>query len=172
MNAQAQSRARLFGAAAALAALAVDQGSKYWLLDVFDVAARQPVRLSPFFDVVLAWNQGVSYSLLTMTSDQGRWTLLAFTLALTLGLAVWMWRAQSLVASVGLGLVVGGAIGNAFDRWSRGAVADFFFFHVGSFRWYVFNLADCAIVAGVALLLYDAYAPIGRSSPRPSDGGQ
>jgi signal peptidase II len=165
MKAATPAGRRLLGAAAALFAFGIDQASKYWLLDVYDIALRQPVRLAPVFDVVLAWNLGVSYSLLTTTSDEGRWLLLAGALAITLVLWVWMWRAGNAATTIALGLVIGGALGNAADRWIHGAVADFFFFHVGSFRWYVFNLADCAIVAGVALLLLESF---GASRANPS----
>jgi len=148
---------RMLGIAAAVVALLVDQLSKFWLIDVFGIAARQPVRLAPFFDLVMAWNQGISYSLFTTRTAEGRWTLLAATLAATAALGVWMWRARDRVTCLALGLIVGGALGNAIDRWIHGAVADFFYFHLGSFSWYVFNLADCAIVAGVCLLLYESF---------------
>jgi signal peptidase II len=157
MKAQSFLGPRALGAIVAVCAAAADQASKYWLLNVFDIERRQPVRLARVFDVVLAWNRGISYSLLTTSSNRGRLLLLAGALAITIVLGAWMWRSRSATTSIALGLIVGGALGNAFDRWQRGAVADFFFFHVGSFRWYVFNLADCAIVAGVALLLYDSY---------------
>ncbi|MBK9081017.1 MAG: signal peptidase II [Rhizobiales bacterium] len=147
---------RGLGLAAAAAAFLVDQGSKLWLMNVYEIGERQPVRLAPFFDLVMAWNTGVSYSWFSTTTPVGRWTLVAVTLAATVLLAVWMWRAQTRPAALGLGLLVGGALGNAVDRAAYGAVADFFHFHVGSFSWYVFNLADAAIVAGVALLLYDS----------------
>ncbi|HUZ67067.1 MAG TPA: signal peptidase II [Beijerinckiaceae bacterium] len=148
---------RLIGVAAAACALLADQASKYWLLDIFGIAARQPVRITPFFDLVMAWNQGISYSLFTTRTTQGRWILIAATLAATAALAFWMWRAREQMTCLALGLVVGGALGNALDRWVHGAVADFFYFHVGKFSWYVFNLADCAIVAGVGLLLYESF---------------
>ena len=149
---------QILGLMAAIAAFVVDQASKIFLLDVFGVAERQPVRLGPDLDVVLAWNQGISYSLLTTSTTTGRLLLLAATLVITTGLGFWMFRSRCVTTCVGLGLVVGGALGNAVDRAVHGAVADFFYFHVGSFHWYVFNLADCAIVAGVGLLLYESVA--------------
>ena len=147
---------RGLGLAAAVLAFLVDQGSKLWLMNVYEIGERQPVRLAPFLDLVMAWNPGVSYSWFSATTPAGRWTLVAVTLAATVLLAVWLWRAATRVAGLALGLFVGGALGNAVDRAAYGAVADFFHFHVGSFSWYVFNLADVAIVAGVALLLYDS----------------
>jgi signal peptidase II len=147
---------RLLGVLVALAALIADQANKLWLIDVFHIAEHQPMRLTPFFDVVYALNPGISYSLLSAHSELGRWALVAGTLAATLLIGVWLWRAASGLVAFSLGLIVGGALGNASDRLFYGAVADFYHFHAGNFSWYIFNLADCAIVAGVALLLYDS----------------
>ena len=148
-------RMRLAGVLAALAMLAVDQGHKFWMLYIYGIADRQPVALGPWMDLVLAWNPGVSYSLFSATTDTGRRLLLAVALAATLALSVWLWFAKTVPLALGLGLIIGGALGNAWDRFAYGAVADFFHFHIGTFSWYIFNLADCGIVAGVGLLLYD-----------------
>ncbi len=148
---------RLAGFLTALVTLIVDQGHKLWMLFVFDIANNQPVALAPFLDLVMAWNPGISYSLLRADTDAGRYGLLALSLTVTAGLAVWLWRAPCKFTTTALGLVIGGALGNAYDRFAYGAVADFFHFHVGSFSWYVFNLADVAIVAGVGLLLYESF---------------
>ena len=148
---------RILGLITAFAMLVIDQGHKFWMLDVYDISSKQPVSVLPWLDLVMAWNNGISYSLLRADSPAGRYALLALTLGATLLLAVWMWRAPNRVATFGLGLIVGGALGNAYDRFTYGAVADFFHFHVGSFSWYVFNLADVGIVAGVGLLLYESF---------------
>jgi len=147
---------RALGFLVAAITLAVDQGHKIWMLDVFDIAARQPLALTPFLDLVMAWNPGISYSLLSAETPEGRFALLALSLAATALLGVWLWRAPDRLTTVALGLIVGGALGNAYDRFAYGAVADFFHFHVGGFHWYIFNLADVAIVAGVCLLLYES----------------
>jgi signal peptidase II len=154
---------RLVGVSAAALAFAADQISKYWMIQVFDIASRQPIRVTPFLDLVMAWNPGVSYSLLTADGPLGRWALLGLA-ALAVGvLGAWLWRAPDHLTAVALGLVIGGALGNALDRWSYGAVADFFYLHttlpVGPLANYVFNVADSAIVAGVALLLYESLRP-------------
>lgn len=153
---------RPLGLAAAAVALAADQAHKYWMLHVFDIGERQPIRLLPFLDVVMSWNRGISYSLFTAHDDFARLTLLAVQLAIIAAVALWLWRAQTCVAAVGLGLVIGGALGNALDRLFRGAVADFFFLHtdlpVGPLANYVFNVADAAITLGVALLLIESLA--------------
>ena len=161
---------RAAGLVSAALALALDQGSKLWLLHVFGIGERQlPIPLAPFFDLTMAWNKGVSYSWFTANSWAGWAALVAVTLTATLFLGVWMWRATTALTAVSLGLIVGGALGNLIDRLAYGAVADFFHFHVGQFSWYVFNIADVAIVAGVAGLLYESFvrgpAPGAENSP-------
>ena len=136
--------------------LVLDQGNKLWLIDVYDIAERQPVRLAPFLDIVFARNPGISYSLLSAHTPVGRWALVAFTFAATAAIGVWLWRSATALVCLALGLIMGGALGNAIDRFAYGWVADFYYFHVGGFHWYVFNLADVAICAGVAILLVDS----------------
>ena len=161
--------ARFAGFLVAALTLALDQGNKLWLLDVFDIESRQPVRLGPVFDVVLARNPGISYSLFSAHSPAARWALFAFTAVATLLIGLWLWRTATRLVALGLGLILGGALGNAIDRFSYGWVADFYYFHVGAFHWYVFNLADVAIVAGVAILLVDSFFFAAyRSEPRVS----
>jgi signal peptidase II len=159
-------RPRYLGLAVALVSLAIDQANKLWLIYVFDIASRQPVKLTPFFDVVFAVNPGISYSLFRAETASGRATLLVLTLAATTLLAVWLWRSESLLTAVALGFVVGGALGNAYDRFAYGAVADFYHFHLGTFSWYIFNLADVAIVVGAGLLLYQSLFGMERSGAK------
>ncbi len=146
---------RALGGLVAALTLAVDQANKLWLIFVFGIATRQPVELAPFFDVVFAKNPGISYSLFSARTGVQRFALLAVTLVATACLAFWLWRAKSRLVALALGLIVGGALGNAYDRLAYGFVADFYHFHVGSFSWYIFNLADAAIVIGVGLLIVD-----------------
>ncbi|MEM8648295.1 MAG: signal peptidase II, partial [Pseudomonadota bacterium] len=138
------------GASLAAITFAIDQGHKWWMLGPFNIAERQPVRVAPFLDLVLAWNRGVSYGWFATSSQTGRWILVAVMASIVAVLAAWLVRATDRLTAVSLGLLIGGALGNMLDRVIHGAVADFFFFHVGSFQWYIFNLADVAIVAGVA----------------------
>ena len=152
-----QAKVRLLGGASACLMLLVDQAHKLWMLNVYDITSRQPVRVLPFFDLVMAWNKGVSYSLFEADSDLELYLLLGVTALATLFLIIWLWRAQTQCSGLGLGLIIGGAIGNGIDRALYGAVADFFHFHIGAFSWYVFNLADVGIVAGVGLLLYESF---------------
>ena len=150
-------KARTGGFLLAALTLAMDQANKLWLLDVYGIEARQPVRLAPFFDVIAARNTGISYSLFSAQGPAGRWTLLSFTgLAIVL-IGLWLWRTRTRLTATALGLIIGGALGNAADRFSYGWVADFYYFHIGSFHWYVFNLAEVAIVGGVGLLLLETF---------------
>jgi signal peptidase II len=159
MSAPAPGNARLAGLGLAIAALAfgLDQTHKWWMLGPYDIAARQPVKVTPFLDLVLVWNRGISYGLFASHADAVRYGLVALALAVSAGLAVWLLRARTLRLAAGLGLVIGGALANMLDRLVHAAVADFFLFHWAGWSWYVFNLADCAIVAGVALLVYDSF---------------
>lgn len=154
---------RVLGLWVMCATLVADQANKLWLIFIYGIEARQPVRLAPFFDVIYTKNPGISYSLLRAQSGMERLGLLIVTLAATALLGIWLWRAGTKTAALGLGFIVGGALGNAYDRLAYGFVADFYHFHVGSFSWYVFNLADAAIVAGVALLIGDSFAPANKS---------
>jgi signal peptidase II len=148
------------GVIAALAVLALDQASKLWLLFVFDLGHRGAVKVTPFLDLVLAWNVGISFGWFQNDSPFAQIILMLIKAVAVIVLAIWMARSRTLIATIALGLIIGGAIGNAIDRFAYGAVVDFALFHVqiggNTFNWYVFNLADVAIVAGVAALLYDS----------------
>jgi signal peptidase II len=148
------------GVIAALAVLALDQASKLWLLFVFDIGHRGAVRVAPFFDLVLAMNPGISFGWFQSDSPVTQIVLMIIKAAAVIVLAIWMARSRTLLATLALGLIIGGAVGNAIDRFAYGAVVDFALFHLqfgaNTYNWYVFNLADVAIVAGVAALLYDS----------------
>ncbi len=151
-----------FGAGLAITACIVDQASKIYLLFFFDLGKNGPVRFGPFFDLVLTRNTGISYGLLQTQSELGHWLLLALKALAIVLLSIWLWRAQNRLTALSLGLIIGGAIGNIIDRLTYGWVADFVYFHIAAanwrFNWYVFNLADAAIVAGVLGLLYESMA--------------
>jgi signal peptidase II len=144
------------GVLLAVTTLALDQATKLYLLFGYDLPLNEPLELAPFLELIVVWNRGISYGLFQQDSDAGRWLLLAVSAAAAIGLAIWMTRTSSHFLAASLGLIVGGAVGNAIDRAVYGAVFDFVHFHIGSFSWYVFNIADAAIVAGVIGLLYDA----------------
>ena len=144
------------GGAAAVSACAADQLFKAWMIGVLDASPVHKIVLAPFFDLVLVWNRGISYGLLKQEGDAGRWGLVAISLVAVLGLAYWLAHVHNRFSAVAIGLIIGGALGNVIDRVQYGAVADFFSFHIGTFHWYIFNLADVAIVGGVAGLLFES----------------
>ena len=126
------------------------------------------VKLAPFVDLVLTWNTGISYGWFQQEGPLGQAALLAFKAVAVALLWIWLARASSRLSALSLGLIIGGAVGNAIDRWTYGAVADFVLLYVQTatwrFNWYVFNLADVAIVAGVIGLLYESL--LGDSAPK------
>jgi signal peptidase II len=161
------------GLGAALITGIIDQASKLWLLYQFDLESRARVAVTPFIDLVVTWNTGISYGLLRQEGLVGAWALFAFKVAAIAFLWIWLARASSRLTALALGLIIGGAVGNAFDRLHWPGVMDFVLFHIQtaswSFHWYVFNLADLAIVAGVVGLLYDSLR-VGTPQKRPDPG--
>jgi signal peptidase II len=158
------------GLSAALVTALLDQALKLWLLYAFELGKLGRVVVLPFFDLVLVWNRGISYGWLSQDSALGQWMLLGFKVIVVAVLWGWLARAENRLTALSLGLIIGGAIGNAIDRLSHGAVVDFALLHLTtatfSFNWYVFNLADVAIVAGVAGLLYETLVG-GRAAKAP-----
>src|SRR5262245_40308882 len=148
------------GLVAAAIACALDQATKLWLIFAFDLGHRGSVEVGPFVELVLTWNPGISYGWFQQEGPLGQWVLLGIKFVAVAFLWVWLARTTSRLSAFALGLIIGGAVGNAIDRLIYGAVADFVLFHITtqqwSFNWYVFNLADAAIVAGVAGILYES----------------
>jgi signal peptidase II len=166
---------RISGALVALILLVLDQASKLWLLYGIGMVNGEVIKIAPFLNITLLWNPGISYSLFPQTTETGRWALLGVTVLVAIALAIWLWRSVGLVSALGLGAIIGGALGNGYDRFAYGAVVDFCDFHIGGWHWYVFNVADTAIVLGVALLAYDGlFAERGGRAvhaPRTSSNG-
>ena len=156
-------RGRTSAAALVVLVFAADQASKAWVLHKADFA-NGPISVAPFLNIVLVWNRGISYGLFQQDGP-GRWLLVALTAAVALGLCVWLWRTGAGLVRVALALVVAGAAGNLVDRIIYGAVVDFVHLAYAGFSWYVFNVADAAIVAGVGLLLWDSLSG-SRDNPR------
>jgi signal peptidase II len=166
------------GAIVAAAALAADQISKNVLLYGFEFHALCPplpipmgcpagIELTPFLDLVMVWNRGVSYGLFQASGLTGTIVLVVFSLVAVGLLSWWLSTAPHRLLAWGLGLVIGGALGNVIDRIIYQAVADFFRFHAFGYEWYVFNVADAAITVGVVALLLDAFArPEAKNSDR------
>jgi len=148
-------RLRTAAVLTAAAIAAVDLAVKQLVLVGLDLASG-PIAVTPFLELVLVWNRGISYGLLEQSHDLGRWALVAFTGVAIVALGIWMMRTRRRLTAFSLALVVGGAIGNAVDRVVYGAVIDFVHLHVGNFSWYVFNIADAAIVVGAVGLVWEA----------------
>jgi signal peptidase II len=168
-----------FGIAVALVTAVADQVTKLWVLFLLatgsageqgalsrlvdlvflraaDAQFPAEIRVGPFITIVLTWNTGISYGLFPQVGPFGQWALLGVKALAVVLLWVWLAHATSRLTALALALIIGGAIGNAIDRVLHGAVVDFVLLHAGTFRWYVFNLADVAIVAGVIGLLYES----------------
>ena len=158
MGALLKSISKLGWAAYGLAAFVIiaDQLSKHWILFVYDLPSRFSVPIAGPFSLTMVWNRGVSFGLFRADADLVRWILTLFSICVAVALAIWVRKAHRPLLGVGLGLVIGGAIGNAIDRIRFGAVVDFLDFQrLGFFPW-VFNVADSAITIGVVFLLLDS----------------
>ena len=148
------------GIGIAVLTMAIDQAHKWWMLVVYRIEEKGRVAVTPFLDLVYVKNLGVSYGLFTQDSREGQWALAGFAVIAVLAMAAWLARGVGdKLTAASLGLIMGGAAGNAIDRLALGGVADFFSLHAFGFYWYVFNIADAAIVAGVCGLLYDSLSP-------------
>jgi len=138
----------------ALAVLVADQISKWLVLQGLD--PYHPVEVTPFFNLALVWNRGVSFGMLNGLGDHGPWVLTALAASIGAFLLIWLYRETRPVSRVALWLVLAGAVGNTIDRLRFGAVVDFLDFHVGGLHWPAFNVADSAIVIGAGLILLDS----------------
>jgi signal peptidase II len=148
------------GLIVAAASLAADQLSKNWLLyglDFRSLGSAARIAVLPFFDMVMVWNPGISYGLFPAGSRIATILLIVLSLVAVAALSWWLAKAERVILAVGLGLVIGGALGNVIDRAIYGAVADFFHFYAFGHDWYVFNVADAAITVGVVVLLLEAF---------------
>jgi signal peptidase II len=147
---------RWFGGLLILLVVAADQWSKEYMLYDLNLIRGQSYEVTPFFNLVMVWNQGVSFGMFSGESEVTRWVLVVLTGALAIGLSIWLWRCHDRLLVTALGLIVGGAIGNIMDRLRYGAVADFLDVHVAGWHWPAFNVADACICMGVALLLLES----------------
>ena len=126
-----------------------------WIDTLGQPGSGHRVEVLPFFDLVMVWNRGISYGLLQAESDFHRWVLVAFAVGVTGFLIWWLRGIQDLRLAQAVGLIIGGAVGNVIDRILYGAVADFFLLHAFGYEWYVFNVADTAVVLGVVIMGLD-----------------
>ena len=148
-----------WGLLAAAIVLAADQGSKYWILNILDLPSLGSIELLPVLNFTMVWNQGVTFGLLRQGSIEGTYVLAGVALLVVVALIVWMRKAESMLVALALGAIAGGAVGNVIDRLRFGRVVDFIHAHAFGFSWYVFNVADAAIVCGVAVLILDGVRP-------------
>jgi signal peptidase II len=158
-----------FGLIAGLLVLVADQASKWWVLNGLDLPALRQVVLLPVLNLTMVWNRGVTFGLLNGLGSWGHVLLAAIALAVVVALGFWLRRAESRLVAVAIGAIAGGAIGNVIDRVRFGAVVDFIHAHVatpwGDYSWYVFNIADAAIVCGVLALILDSQLSKRRRGP-------
>ncbi|MCC6948096.1 MAG: signal peptidase II [Bradyrhizobiaceae bacterium] len=150
---------RNLGIGLSIAALVfvADQATKFIVLHELSLGIGERLAVTPFLDLVITHNRGISYGLFPQDGELGRWFLVGLNLAAVALFTIWMARTGSWLVVAALGFLIGGALGNALDRATFGAVVDFISLHAFGWRWYVFNLADAAIVAGVLALLYDTF---------------
>lgn len=134
--------------------IALDRAVKLWVVEGLDLRHRFFIEVwDPWLNLAMAWNRGVNFGLFDF-GDAGRWVLVGLALAISAGVLWWTWRARGPWVPLGAGLVVGGAIGNAWDRVTWGAVADFLNMSCcGITNPFAFNVADIAIFAGAGLLI-------------------
>ncbi len=144
------------GLLSALVVLAADQASKWWVLEILRLPEILDVPVMPFLNLTMVWNRGVTFGLMTGDSPTHALILAGIAAVVVILLLVWMARAENRLTALALGAVAGGAIGNVIDRFRFGAVVDFIHAHAFGWSWYVFNVADAAIVCGVVLLVGDA----------------
>ncbi len=147
------------GVLAGVLVLAADQATKAWVLLGIALPQIGRVELLPVLNLTMVWNHGVTFGLLTGFGTGGYLVLAALALAVVVALGFWLRRAESPLVAIALGAIAGGAIGNVLDRLRFGAVVDFIDVHLGAWHWYVFNLADAAIVCGVIALVLDSQWP-------------
>ncbi|MBL0899270.1 MAG: signal peptidase II [Reyranella sp.] len=145
--------------------LIADQVSKQLLLGFLLKAGAIVTVIDGFFRLVIVWNRGVSFGLLGGDQALPPWLLSGVAIAVCIGLFIWLRRNDRPLTGWGIGLVIGGAIGNVIDRARWGAVFDFADFHIGQWHWPAFNVADAAIVVGVGLMLIDSLLGEKRRAP-------
>lgn len=144
--------------------IAIDQLSKWWVLNILDLPSKGSVPVLPFLSLTMVWNKGISMGL-SLGEVLGKWGIVVMTGGVTVWLLVWLSKTRVKPEAIGLTLIVSGAIGNLIDRFVHGAVVDFIHLHAAGYNFYVFNVADSAITLGVALLLIDGLRA-GKKSPK------
>ena len=153
----------------ALVVLVLDQATKLWASARLEYA--QPVEVMPFFNLTLLHNTGAAFSFLRDAGGWQQWLFAAIAVAVSLAIVVWLWRLpqQERLQATALALILGGAIGNLWDRLVQGYVVDFLDFYVGGYHWPAFNIADAGIVVGAALMIWLSFRDPQRDRQPHSD---
>ena len=133
----------------------IDFFSKYFLISYYDLGSKGRVYVTPFLDFILVLNPGISFGILSNGEDIQRWILSALSILVIFYLYFWSTKSTSKLTKISLFIMIGGALGNVFDRLIYGKVIDFISLHVFNYYWYVFNIADIAIVLGGFIILID-----------------
>lgn len=153
-----RARPWLLGCAVALLVLIVDQASKEWALSLLQATVQEggrAVEVTSFLNLVLVWNTGVSFGLMAL-GPHASWGFIVLAVLVSTALGGWLLHTDRVWLQSALGGIIGGAIGNVVDRVRFDAVVDFLDFHWGDLHWYVFNVADAAIVVGAVMILADS----------------
>jgi signal peptidase II len=159
---------RWIGVGLAVLVLIVDQVTKWWVInEVMNPPRVIPV--TPFFNLVMGWNRGISFGLMNRESAFNAWVLPLVAVVIVVILSVWLWRNERTIVAIAIGLVIGGALGNVVDRLRYGAVADFLDFHAAGIHWPAFNVADTSITVGAAILVLESLFAR-RESPKNGSG--
>jgi signal peptidase II len=148
--------AKRLGWTIAVVIFVADQISKWLILNLFQDATQSYFAITPFFNIVLAWNPGISFGMFGDVGEHGPDILIALSLLISAALAVWLTKAESRISALAFGAIIGGALGNVIDRFRFGAVTDFLDVHVLGYHWPAFNVADSAIVVGAALIVWES----------------
>ncbi|MBN9529861.1 MAG: signal peptidase II [Alphaproteobacteria bacterium] len=167
LGALPDTRAKLGALQLITAVIVLDQFFKQVMIDQGS-AGGLPIAVTPFFNLVLGFNRGVTFGLLASDNPYAPYLLGGLAIIFSIGFWIMLIRSPRTHERLGLAAVAGGALANAIDRLYRGAVTDFLDFHAAGWHWPAFNLADVAIVCGVALLLASAWrnAPAGPTTDR------
>ena len=163
------SRRLAYAAAVALAAAGFDQASKWLMLEIV-LNPSEPIARTPFLNLRLGFNTGVSFGLFRDKLEAWPGLLGLFKFAAGFGLLTWAAFARHGLERIGLALMAGGAFGNAIDRWRQGAVTDFLDLHWGDWHWPTFNGADITLTLGVVLMLLAALPAMNRTPDRTMNG--
>jgi len=143
-----------FGFVLSVLTMIADYASKWMIINVVMDPPRI-IPMTPFFNLVLGWNRGVSFGFLNMGTN-GQWILIALTSTIVVCLFIWLNKIDRKNEAIAIGLIIGGATGNIIDRIKFGGVTDFLDFYYGAYHWPAFNGADTFIFLGAAIMILDS----------------